>query len=630
MTDKLQHECGIAFVRLLKPLEYYHYKYGNCLYGLQRLHLLMEKQRNRGQDGTGVVCVKVGMEPGEKYVARERSSEPFSIDFVFRNIYAEINKMQERHPKIINNIALMKKEMPFAGEIYMGHLRYGAYIGDNIENVHPVIRQNNWKTRNLILAGNFHLTNAESMFKILVELGQFPTAKTDTVTMLENMGHFLDRENQKLFDKFKKEQHENIRISELIAENLSIKNLLYESSKKWDGGYVICGIIGHGDAFIYRDPCGIRPAYYYCDDEVAVAASERPVIQTAFELDADQIKELTPGHAFIVKADGSTAEEEVQQPKEKKSCSFERIYFSRGSDRDIYKERKMLGELLVPDILKSIDYDIENTVFSYIPNTAETAFYGMVEGVESYLNTRKKESIIKAANNLTPELLDNIIDVKVRVEKVAIKDAKLRTFITQDKNRADMVGHVYDITYGTIKKGVDNLVIIDDSIVRGTTLKLSIIRILDRLEPKKIVFVSSSPQIRYPDCYGIDMSCLSEFVAFRAAITLLRERGKENIINEVYKKCKQEAEKPLSDMQNCVTAIYEPFTDNEISEQIAKMLSTSNLKAKIELIFQPIDNLHNACPNDTGDWYFTGNYPTHGGNKLVNQAFIDYIETNKT
>ena len=626
MTDQIQHECGIAMVRLLKPLEYYHYKYGSCLYGLGRLHLMMEKQRNRGQDGTGVVCVKIGMQPGKKYISRERSSKPSSIDHIFKTIYSEINKVGKRSPKLLDDVVWMKQEMPFVGEIYLGHLRYGTYGNDSIEAIHPVIRLNNWKTRNLMLAGNFNLTNVETLFRILVELGQFPTGYSDTVTILENVGHFLDRENQKLFDRFKSEGYENEEISDLIAKNISIRNVLYESSKKWDGGYAISGIMGHGDTFVYRDPCGIRPAYYYSDDEVAVVASERPVIQTAFDLDAEQVNEVKPGHAFIVRADGSISEEMVQPPQTRRSCSFERIYFSRGSDRDIYKERKLLGKLLIPDILESIHHNLETAVFSYIPNTAETAFYGMVEGADEYLNSRKKRLILEAGNRLTSARLSKIMDVRIRIEKVAIKDAKLRTFITQDKSRASMMGHVYDITYDTIRKGVDNLVIIDDSIVRGTTLKLSIIRILDRLEPKKIVFVSSSPQIRYPDCYGIDMAKLNEFVAFQAAIALLKERGKQKIINDVYKKCKAQEGMPVADMINHVKKIYEPFTTKEISVKIAQLLKTPEIKAEIDIVYQSIENLHRACPNDVGDWYFTGDYPTPGGNKVVNTAFINYIE----
>jgi len=629
MTDLLNHECGIAMVRLLKPLEYFHYKYGSCLYGLQRLQLMLEKQRNRGQDGTGVVCVKIEMQPGTKYISHERSIKSSSIDLVFKEIYSRFNKLRKRTPELLNDVVWMKQEMPFVGEVYLGHLRYGTYGNDSLDAIHPVIRYNNWKTRNLILAGNFNLTNVENMFRVLIELGQFPTGYSDTVTILENVGHFLDRENQILFDNFKKKGYENEEISKLIAKNLNIRDVLFESSKKWDGGYAISGILGHGDAFVYRDPCGIRPAFHYSDDEVAVVASERPVIQTAFNLDAEQVKELKPGYAFIIRANGDISEEMVQQPNPKKSCSFERIYFSRGSDRDIYKERKLLGKLLVPDILESIDRNLETAVFSYIPNTAETAFLGVVEGADEYLNKRKKKLILEAGAQLTPFRLNKIMDVRTRVEKVAVKDAKLRTFITQDKNRADMVGHVYDITYDTIRKGVDNLVIIDDSIVRGTTLKLSIIRILDRLEPKKIVFVSSSPQIRYPDCYGIDMSQLDEFIAFQAAIALLKERGKQSVINDVYKKCKAQVGIPVANMENYVKEIYEPFTAKEISNKIAVLLKTPEVKAEIDIVFQTIENLHRACPNDTGDWYFTGNYPTPGGNKVVNAAFINYIEKNR-
>ena len=627
MTDQLQHECGIALVRLLKPLEYYHYKYGSCLYGLERLHLMMEKQRNRGQDGTGVACIKMGMTPGKKFISCERSSKQYSLDYVFKEIYSEVNKINKRNSDLLNDVVWMKEKMPYTGEIYLGHLRYSSKTNNQPESVHPVIRLNNWRTRSLILAGNFTLTNVEEMFNILVELGQFPTGYSDTVTMLENIGHFLDRENQKLFDIFKKRGHDNAQISELIAQNINVRDVLYESSKKWDGGYVISGVLGHGDAFAFRDPCGIRPAYYYADEEVAVVASERAVIQTAFDVEATHVHEMKPGHAFIVKANGKSFEEQVHHSLTKSSCSFERIYFSRGNDKDIYKERKLLGKLTVPDILKSIDYSLENAVFSYIPNTSESAFYGMVEGADEYLNSLKKKKILAAGNNIAEKELDEIMDTRIRIEKVAIKDAKLRTFITQDKNRATMVGHVYDITYDTIRKGIDNLIIIDDSIVRGTTLKLSIIRILDRLGPKKIVFVSSSPQIRYPDFYGIDMAKLNEFVAFQAAITLLHERKKKSIINEVYRKCKAQEGKPSAGTVNHVKAIYKLFSAEEISVKIAQILKTPEIKAEIQIIYQSIENLHKACPNDTGDWYFTGNYPTPGGNIAVNKAFIDYIES---
>ncbi|MDR3095065.1 MAG: amidophosphoribosyltransferase, partial [Bacteroidales bacterium] len=610
MTDQMQHECGVAFVRLLKPLEHYQFKYGSCLYGLEQLHLMMEKERNRGQDGAGAVCVKLGMHPGNEFIARERSIKPSPLDACFKDIYIDINKVGKRTPEHLNDPVWMKNKIPFAGEIYLGHLRYGTYGENSIDAIHPVMRQNNWKTRTLILAGNFNLTNVDTLFNILTDLGQFPTGYSDTVTMLENIGHFLDRENQRLFDAFKKQGHDNAEISQLIADHLSIKNVLAESSKKWDGGYVISGVVGHGDAFFYRDPCGIRPAFYYHDEEVAVVASERPVIQTVFNLDAAQVSEIKPGHAVIVKANGNVSEEMVLEPQERRSCSFERIYFSRGSDKDIYKERKMLGKLLLPDILESIHHNMDTAVFSYIPNTAETAFFGLIEASDEYLNERKKRLILEAGDKLTPARLDKIMNVHTRMEKVAIKDAKLRTFITQDKSRASMVGHVYDITYDTLRKGVDNLIIIDDSIVRGTTLKLSIIKILDRLGPKKIVFVSSSPQIRYPDCYGIDMARLGDFVAFQAAVELLKESGKTSVINDVYNKCKAQEKLPATQMVNYVKEIYKPFCPREISSKIAQMLRTPEIKAEIEIIYQSIENLHQACPNDTGDWYFTGNYPT--------------------
>ncbi|MDP4208727.1 MAG: amidophosphoribosyltransferase [Bacteroidota bacterium] len=626
MTDALEHDCGIAMVRLLKPLEYYQLKYGTWMYGLQKLYLLMEKQRNRGQDGAGLVSLKFDTDPGNEYIHRHRSIEENSIDHIFRKIYHDFDEVTKAHPGIMDDASAAKSHLPFAAEIYLGHLRYGTFGNNSINNVHPVLRVNNWKTRNLALAGNFNLTNVDELFDVLVALGQHPKDFSDTVTVLENVGHFQDRQVQKLFDKFKSEGKENDEITKLIAENLNVGSILKESSKRWDGGYAIAGIMGHGDAFVCRDPWGIRPAFYYHDDEVAVVASERPVIQTAFNLKASDVKELTPGHALIIKKNGNVTLEQVRDSKPRKSCSFERIYFSRGSDSDIYRERKKLGELLIPDILKSVDYDVSHTVFSFIPNTAESAFYGMVEGADSYLNKRKKRRILDAGNNLTPELLDTIMNEKFRIEKVAIKDAKLRTFITQDKGRNNLVGHVYDITYDSLEKGVDNLVIIDDSIVRGTTLKQSIIKILDRLEPKKIVIVSSSPQIRYPDCYGIDMAKLGDFIAFQAAIALLKDTGKTNVINEVYKRCKESQSLPKGQIENHVKAIYEPFSPEQISKKIASMLRTSETKAELDVIYQTVDNLHIACPNDTGDWYFTGNYPTPGGNNVANKSFINYVE----
>lgn len=626
MSDAINHECGISLVRMLKPLEYYHYKYGSCLYGLNKLYLLMEKQRNRGQDGTGVVCLKTDMPSGSKYIFRERSIKSFSIDKVFKTIFDQVDKLTKGKTDLLGDTNWMKREIAFAGELYLGHLRYGTFGSDTLDAVHPVIRPNNWKTRNLILAGNFNLTNVTEIFNALTDLGQDPVAISDTVTMLENLGHFLDRENQRLFDKLKKQGHSNVEISDLISKNLSITSVLRDSSKRWDGGYAISGIIGNGDAFVYRDPCGIRPAFYYYDDEVAVAASERSVIQTAFNVAYEQVKEVKPGYVLIIKHDGTISEEKVQEPQPKRSCSFEHIYFSRGSDQDIYTERKKLGALLLPDILEAVDCNLENTVFSYIPNTAESAFFGLVHEANSYLNQRKKKLILEAGSRLTPARLDKIMDIQARVEKVAIKDAKLRTFITQDKNRANMVGHVYDITYGTLRKGKDNLVIIDDSIVRGTTLKLSIIKILNRLDPKKIVIVSSSPQIRYPDCYGIDMAKLGDFIAFQAAIELLKETGRSSVINEVYKKCKAQEHLPKEEIVNHVKDIYAPYTDKQISGKIAQMLRTREIIPEISVIYQSIGNLHIACPNDLGDWYFTGDYPTPGGNKVANSSFINYVE----
>jgi amidophosphoribosyltransferase len=626
MTDVLQHDCGIAMVRLLKPLEYYQLKYGTWMYGLQKLYLLMEKQRNRGQDGAGLVCVKFDPEPGNEYINRHRSIKDNSIDHVFSKIYKDFDDVVKTHPNILSDPHDAKKNLPFAGEVYLGHLRYGTFGNNSINRVHPVMRTNNWMTRNLVLAGNFNLTNVDEIFEVLMNLGQHPIDFSDTVTILENVGHFLDREVQRRFDSLKKDGRENAEITHIIAEQMNIASILRESSKKWDGGYAIAGIVGHGDAFVCRDPWGIRPAFYYYDDEVMVVASERPVIQTAFNLKAEDVKELAPGHALIVKKNGKITLEQVRETQIRKSCSFERIYFSRGSDKDIYHERKKLGQLLIPNILKSVNHDLANTVFSYIPNTAESAFYGMIEGFENFLDEKKKKSILDAGSNLTPELLDTIMNEKYRVEKVAVKDAKLRTFITQDKGRNNMVGHVYDITYGTVKKDTDNLVVIDDSIVRGTTLKHSIIKILDRLEPKKIVIVSSSPQIRYPDCYGIDMAKLSDFIAFQAAIALLKESGKGNIINEVYNRCKAHQALPKDKVDNFVKAIYAPFTPEQISAKIASMLHTPETKSEIDVIYQTVENLHVACPNDLGDWYFTGDYPTPGGNKVANNSFINYVE----
>lgn len=626
MIDEIKHECGIALVRLLKPLEYYQNKYGSWRYGLQKLYLLMEKQHNRGQDGAGVVTIKFDLAPGKKYIDRSRSNEPSSINEVFKKINIEFNKLEKRKSSHLSDSVWVKENLPFAGELYLGHLRYGTYGKNELKTVHPVMRQNNWKSRNLVLAGNFNLTNVDELFQILIELGQDPKDFSDTVTILENVGHFLDTENQKLFNEYKKEGKPNIEISRLIAKNLNLQNVLKESSKKWDGGYVIAGLIGHGDAFVTRDPWGIRPAYYYIDDEVAVVTSERPAIQTVFNASYENIHEIPPGFAVIIKKDGRFSVDKVREPMERKACSFERIYFSRGSDQEIYKERIKLGELLTPHILNAVNSDLVNTVFSYIPNTAETAFYGMIKGIENHMLDIKKQKIIELGGKFENNTFIDIISARPRIEKVAIKDIKLRTFITQDKNRDDLVGHVYDITYGTIKRGADNLVIIDDSIVRGTTLRQSILKILDRLGPKRIIIVSSSPQIRYPDCYGIDMAKLSDFVAFKAAVELLKDTGQEHIIDEVYVKAKQQVSLPVEQITNCVKKIYKPFTAEQISDKIAEMLSKNSINAEVKIVYQTIENLHEACPKNLGDWYFTGNYPTPGGNRVVNRSFINYIE----
>ena len=626
MSDPIKHECGFILIRLLKPLEYYQEKYGTWRYGLNKLYLMMEKQRNRGQDGAGVVSLKLDMSPGQKYLNRSRSNASTPIVNVFAEINSRMTKATTDNPELINDPAFVKQNLPFTGEILLGHLRYGTFGKNSIENVHPVMRENNWKSRNLVIAGNFNLTNVDELFGHLTELGQHPKDYSDTVTILEKVGHFLDEENQKLFRQYKNEGFSNKEISEKIAENIDIQKILEISSKNWDGGYVVSGLIGHGDAFVMRDPNGIRPAYYYHNDEFVIAASERSPIQTAFYADADDIKELNRGHALIIKKNGDISEEVVRIPKQNAACSFERIYFSRGSDEDIYKERKKLGELIVPQVLKIVDYDIENTVFSFIPNTAESAFFGMLKGVEKWLAEEKQRLILEKGKDITPKELKKILEFKPRAEKIAIKDVKLRTFISADQGRDDLVGHVYDITYGTINKGVDNLVIIDDSIVRGTTLRQSILRILDRLEPKKIVVVSSSPQIRYPDCYGIDMAKLGDFIAFQACIQLLKENGKQNLIDDVYKKSKEQENLPKEDIINYVQQLFKPFTDEQISDKIAEIIKTESIKADVKVIYQTVDNLHKACPKNPGDWYFTGNYPTPGGNKVVNKSFINYIE----
>ncbi|MFH2142372.1 MAG: amidophosphoribosyltransferase [Bacteroidota bacterium] len=626
MSDAIKHECGIALIRLLKPLEYYQAKYGTWMFGLNKLYLLMEKQHNRGQDGAGAVCLKLNQKPGEKYIFRERSNSATPIKEVFENIHKNFTKFDQINPSLLKDANWAKQNLPFAGELYLGHLRYGTYGKNSLDYVHPVMRTNNWKSRNLVIAGNFNLTNVDELFQDLINMGQHPKDFSDTVTILEKVGYYLDEENQFLFRKYKNDGHSNKNISPLIEINIELPKIIQNSSKNWDGGYVIAGLIGHGDAFVTRDPCGIRPAFYYYDDEIVVVTSERPVIQTAMNVPMESVKELKPGYALIVKANGLISETEILVPQKLAACSFERIYFSRGSDKDIYCERKKLGELLTPKILKTIDYDTENSVFSYIPNTAETAFYGMIKGIEDYLIDVKKKKILDKNNHLSDEKLTKIISMRPRVEKIAIKDVKLRTFIAEDDNRNDLVEHVYDITYGTINKNVDNLVVIDDSIVRGTTLKHSIIRIFDRLSPKRIIIVSSAPQIRYPDCYGIDMAKLNDFIAFKATIELLKERGKENVINEVYKKSKEQENLPKEQVVNYVKEIYRPFTDEEISDKIAFLLKDKVVKAEVKIVYQTIENLHIACPKNKGDWYFSGDYPTPGGNKVVNKSFINFIE----
>lgn len=625
MSDQIKHECGIAMIRLLKPLEYYQEKYGTALYGLKKLYLLMEKQHNRGQDGVGVATIKLDPKPGNRYISRRRSNSSNPIQDVFKGVFQEFKELENSEPHRLKDPEWLKHNMKYIGEVMLGHLRYGTHGSNSIEACHPFLRQNNWMTRNLVLAGNFNMTNVAELFDQLLELGQHPKELSDTVTVLEKIGHFLDVENQRIFDEYKKQGYENDQISQIISDKLDIQRILSKSVKDFDGGYVMAGLIGHGDAFVVRDPNGIRPAFYYVDDEVAVVASERPAIQTVFDVQIDSVKELTPGHALIIKKNAKLQEVQCRPPEEKKACSFERIYFSRGTDKDIYQERKSLGSLLTNRVLKSIDYDFENTVFSFIPNTAEISFYGLMEGLNKYLNEHKKELILEKGIDDVKEL-DRIIHMRPRVEKLAIKDAKLRTFITEDASRDELVSHVYDVTYGLVKRNVDTVVAIDDSIVRGTTLKKSILSIFDRLAPKKIVIVSSAPQIRYPDCYGIDMSKMNDFVAFRAAVELLKERNQEGLLREIYANCIEENKKPLEEIQNQVKALYAPFTAEEISQKISQILRPNHIFSDVEIIYQSIDNLHEACPNHTGDWYFSGDFPTNGGNKVVNQAYINYIE----
>jgi amidophosphoribosyltransferase len=626
MSESIKHECGIALIRLLKPLSYYQQKYGTSLYGLNKLYLLMEKQHNRGQDGAGIATIKLNVAPGNRYISRYRAMGSSAVSEVFEHVQRKFADVQSNSPELFKDAEWLKENISFTGEVLMGHLRYGTHGKNSIENCHPFLRQNNWMSRNLVIAGNFNMTNVDELLEQLYELGQHPKERADTVTVLEKIGHFLDAENQELFDSYKGDGHSNATISQLIADNIDVAKILRRSAKTWDGGYTIEGIFGHGDAFVMRDPSGIRPAFYYIDDEVAVVTSERPAIQTAFNVPISSIKEIKPGHALIIKKNGDISEEQFREPEEHKSCSFERIYFSRGSDADIYKERKELGRLLCPQILKAVNNDLKNTVVSFIPNTAEVAFYGMVDGLYKYVNQLQKETLLNRADKISDQELEDMLNMAPRVEKIAIKDAKLRTFITQDADRQDMVSHIYDTTYGLIRRGQDSLVVIDDSIVRGTTLKQSILRILDRLGPVKVVVVSSAPQIRYPDCYGIDMSRMGEFVAFEAAISLLKETDREHLIWEVYEKCKASVTLDKEQVPNYVKAIYEPFTDEEISARIAKIISPPDIKAEVQVIYQTLDNLHKACPNHLGDWYFSGNYPTPGGNKVVNRSYMNWVE----
>ena len=626
MSEPIKHECGIALVRLLKPPEYYLSKYGTAIYGLQKLHLLMQKQHNRGQDGAGMACVKLHLPPGIKYIDRIRSNSSTPIQDLFNSVYDKLSALAEDSPRLLNDVQWLKKNLPFTGELFLGHLRYGTYGGNAIDNLHPMLRTNNWKTKSLILAGNFNMTNNDELFNTLVNLGQYPIETSDTVTVLEKIGHFLDEENERQYLKLKTTGISKKEATDHIINNLEILPILEESAKSWDGGYVIAGLLGHGDAFVMRDPSGIRPAFYYADDEVIVAASERPVIQTAFDLKCERVHELEPGKALVIKNDGTYSIDHFAPPQQKKACSFERIYFSRGTDKDIYQERKQLGKLLGSVILEKINYDLINTIFSYIPNTASVAFQGLVEFLNDFSAGQIKNKILNEQGTLSQERLDILFATKPRIETIAVKDVKLRTFITNDNARNDMVAHIYDVTYGVVREHRDTLVVLDDSIVRGTTLKQSIIKILDRLHPKQIVIVSSAPQIRYPDCYGIDMARLNDFIAFRATIALLKETHQEEVINKVYALSKKQENLPKEEVVNYVKMIYKPFTADQISKKIAELVTDKEVLSKVDIIYQSIENLHRAIPHHLGDWYFTGDYPTPGGNKVVNQAFINFIE----
>ena len=628
MSDAIKHECGIALIRLLKPLEYYKEKYGSAFYGVNKMYLMMEKQHNRGQDGAGFASIKLDVAPGQRYISRVRSIEQQPIQDIFSQINEKVNKEFIDHPDYINDVALQKQNLPYIGELLLGHVRYGTFGKNSVESVHPFLRQNNWMHRNLILAGNFNMTNVKELFKNLVDLGQHPKEYTDTITVMEKIGHFLDDSVSDIYKDLKNEGYNKNECSPLIAERLNVAKILKKAAKNWDGGYAIAGLLGHGDSFVLRDPSGIRPAYYYKDEEVVVVASERPVIQTVFNVSFNNVVELKPGHAIIIKKSGEASIKKILKPLERKACSFERIYFSRGSDAEIYQERKELGNLIVPKVLEAINYDIKNTVFSFIPNTAETSFYGMTETVEQYLNKQKTNAILKGKRSLSAEKVTEILAQRPRIEKIAVKDVKLRTFITEDSSRDDLVAHVYDVTYGVVRPN-DNLVIIDDSIVRGTTLKKSIIKILDRLKPKKIIVVSSAPQIRYPDCYGIDMARLEDLIAFRAMLSLLKDHGNYFKVKEVYHKCKAQEKLKDHEVKNFVKELYEEFSDEDISAKISELICDDDINAKVNVIFQTVLDLNKACPKNLGDWYFTGNYPTVGGNRVVNRAFINFYEGNK-
>ncbi len=627
MSDQINHECGLAVIRLLKPLEFYLEKYGTALYGLNKLQLMMQKQRNRGQDGAGIATIKLDMHPGTRYISRKRSIGSSYLKDLFEDVYANFTDLTKDQ---MEDIDWLKVNKPYTGEVLMGHLRYGTSGGNSIESVHPFLRQNNWISRNLVCAGNFNMTNIEELFEELLSFGQYPKEVSDTVTVMEKIGHFLDDEVQRIFDIYKQEGYSNVAINKFIIEQLDVQRILTRACRKFDGGYVIGGLIGHGDAFVLRDPAGIRPAFYYVDDEVAVVASERPPIQTCFDVRHHQIREIKPGHALIMRKNGLVEEVQVKEELPRKSCSFERIYFSKGTDRDIYLERKQLGANVVPQILKSINYDFENTIFSFIPNTAEVAFFGMLEGLDAACNELKKKRILELGADATPEAIDRILAMRPRSEKLAIKDEKLRTFIADDGVRSEMVAHVYDVTYGIVRNELDTLVLIDDSIVRGTTLRDSIIYILAHLKPKKIIIVSSAPQIRYPDCYGIDMSKMKDFVAFKALLELLKRDNREELLQQVYERCKLEELKPVEDMVNHVKSLYDLYSDEDISEKVAQIVRAEYIRPEVEIIYQTIENLHQACPNHLGDWYFSGDYPTVGGVRVVNRAFINFMENKNT